>query len=186
MLSKASINTESNYFFAGNPWSCNCQNIKTIQEFLEKYTSLIMDTEHMTCSDCKCTLLHLDYKEMCTKDHDYMIWVILVEAILLVVVMLKFTWDCMRYRRTGHLPWVARNLCWSVPGISSGRWTPHLPSICAHGEDGGEDSGGVDQPNQGVAKGSSGYITCSSSQSSDSAPTRTFPGGKESSVVRFL
>jgi len=185
MLSKASINTESNYFFSGNPWSCNCQNIKTIQEFLEKYSSLIMDTEHMRCSDCECTLLHLDYKEMCTKDHDYMIWVILVEAILLVVIMLKFTWDCIRYRRTGHLPWVARHLCWSVPGISRGRWTPCLPGICAQGEDEGEN---LDQPDQGVGKGSSGYLTCSgSSQSSKSARThRACPGGKESSVVRFL
>ena len=188
MLSKASINTESNYFFAGNPWSCNCQNIKTIQEFLEKYSSLIMDTEHMICSDCECTLLHLDYREMCTKDHDYMIWVILVEAILLVVIMLKFTWDCIRYRRTGHLPWVAQNLCCSLPGISRGRWTPHIPSICATGEQESEGQEVVVQPNQRVGKGSSGYITCSgsSTHSSKGAPTRSCPGGKESSVVRFL
>ena len=189
MLSKASINTESNYFFAGNPWSCNCQNIKTIQEFLEKYSSLIMDTEHMMCSDCECALLHLDYKEMCTKDHDYMIWVILVEAILLVVIMLKFTWDCIRYRRTGHLPWVARHLCWSVPGISRGRWTPRLPGLCVQGEDEGEESEPVDQPDLIVGKGSSGYLTCSGSSSHSSKSARTHracPGGKESSVVRFL
>jgi len=187
MLSKASINTESNYFFAGNPWSCNCQNIKTIQEFLEKYSSLIMDTEHMHCSDCECTLLHLDYKEMCTKNHDYMIWVILVEVILLVGIMLKLTWDCVRYRRTGHLPWVARHLCWSVPGISRGRWTSNLPNMCAQGEQVNGQKVTLN-PNQGVANGSSGYITCSgsSSHSSKTVQTRTCPGEKESSVVRFL
>ena len=129
MLSKASINTESNYFFAGNPWSCNCQNIKPIQEFLQKYSRLIMDTKHMYCSNCESTLLHLDYKVMCSKDHDYMIWVIVVEAILLAMIMLKLTWDCVRYRRIGHLPWVARHLCWSVPGISRGRWMPQLSSM---------------------------------------------------------
>ena len=96
MLSKVSINTESNYFFAGNPWSCNCQNIKTIQEFLEKYSSLIMDTEHMHCAGGESTLLHLDYKEICSKGHDYMIWVIVVEAIRLVMIMIKLTWDCVR------------------------------------------------------------------------------------------
>eukprot|EP00092_Neocalanus_flemingeri_P023132 GFUD01025081.1.p1 GENE.GFUD01025081.1~~GFUD01025081.1.p1 ORF type:complete len:565 (+),score=137.16 GFUD01025081.1:64-1758(+) len=187
MLSKASINRESNYFFAGNPWSCNCQTIKTIQEFLEKYSSLIMDTEHMHCSERECSVLHLDYKEMCTKDHDHMIWVIMVEAILLVVIMLKLTWDCVRYRRTGHLPWVARHLCWSVPGLSRSRWTPQLPVICAQLEHVSSSEGGL-EPNIEVAKGSSGYITSSgrSSHSSKTTPLRTHPGGKESSVVRFL
>ena len=151
MLSKASINTESNYFFAGNPWSCNCQNIKTIQEFLEKYSSLIMDTEHMYCSDCESTVLHLNYKEMCAKDHDYMIWVIIVEAILLVMIMLKLSWDCVRYRRTGHLPWVARHLCGSVPGISRGRWMPQLSSMFVQGEHLRGQGGGVG-PNHGVAR----------------------------------
>jgi len=189
MLSKASINVESNYFFAGNPWSCNCQTIKTIQEFLEKYNNLIMDTEHMHCSECECSLLHLDYKEMCTKDHDYMIWVIMVEAIFLVMIVIKLTWDCIRYRRTGHLPWVARHLCWSVPGIAPGRWTwtPQLPSVCAQGGPVSASEGGVD-PNMVVSKGSSGYITSSgnSSNSSKNGQPRMRPGGKEDSVVRFV
>ena len=189
MLSKASINMESNYFFAGNPWSCNCQNIKTIQEFLEKYNSLIMDTEHMLCSDCECTLLHLDYREMCTKDHDPMVWVIMVEAIVLVMIMLKLTWDCIRYRRTGHLPWLARHLSCSVPGISRGSWTSRLPTICAQGEHVSASEGGVD-PNHVVSKGSSGYITCSGNSShsskTDGVTPRTHPGGKEDSVVRFV
>ena len=141
----------------------------------------------MHCSDCESTVLHLDYKEMCSKDHDYMIWVIVVETILLVIIMFKLTWDCVRYRRTGHLPWVARHLCWSVPGITRGRLMPQLSSMFAQKEQASGQVGGV-EPNQGVAKGSSGYITCSgnTSHSSKTLPLRTCSGGKESSVVRFL
>ena len=39
-----------------------------------------------------------------------------MEVLLLVAVVLKLGWDCVRYRRTGHLPWVARHMCWSLPG----------------------------------------------------------------------
>ena len=148
-----------------------------------------MDTEHMHCSECECSLLHLDYKEMCTKDHDHMVWVIMVEAIFLVMIVIKLTWDCIRYRRTGHLPWVARHLCWSVPGIAPGRWTwtPQLPSVCAQGGPVSTSEGGVD-PNMVVSKGSSGYITSSgnSSNSSKNGQPRMRPGGKEDSVVRFV
>jgi hypothetical protein len=136
----------------------------------------------MHCAGGESTLLHLDYKEMCSKDHDYMIWVIIVEAILLVAIMLKLTWDCVRYRRTGHLPWVARHLCWSDSGISRGRWMPQLSSMFAQGEHLSVQGGGVEP------KGSSGYITCSgnTSHSSKTLPLRTCPVGKESTVVRFL
>jgi len=189
MLSKASINVESNYYFAGNPWSCNCQNIKTIQEFLEKYNSLIMDTEHMQCSECECSLFYLDYKEMCTQDFDYMIWVITAEVIVLLIFVFKLTWDCIRYRRTGHLPWVARHLCWSVPDITPGRWSwsSCLPSGCAQ-EPPASTSEGDREHNLVVSKGSSGYITISgnSSNSSKNGQTRICPGGKEDSVVRFV
>ena len=186
MLSKASINKESNYFFAGNPWSCNCQNIKTIQEFLEKYSSLIMDTEHMTCSDCDCNLLNLDYKEMCTSDSDSMIWVVVAETFLLVMIVMKLTWDCVQYRRTGHLPWIARHLGGSVPGIARPRWTPHLPKLCGLQEQEGEGHAGPGHHGKGVGKGSSGYITCSGSSSHSSKSNNTRTGIKESSVVRFL
>ena len=141
----------------------------------------------MHCSDCESTVLNLKYKVMCSKNHDYMIWVIIVETILLVMIMLKLTWDCIRYRRTGHPPWVARHLCWSVQGISRGRWMPQFSSMFAQEEHASRQGSGVD-PNQGVAKGSSGYITCSgnTSHSSKAVPLRTCLGGKESSVVRFL
>ena len=53
---------ENIYYFADNPWSCNCHNIKTIQEFLNKYSNLIEDIEYMKCTECDCALLYLDYK----------------------------------------------------------------------------------------------------------------------------
>ena len=98
MLSKA-VDKESVYFFAGNPWSCNCNNIKTIQEFLEKFSSIILDTEEMECMECDCSLLNLDYKEMCSTGSDSMLWLITLELSLLLLVLVKFSWDCVTYRR---------------------------------------------------------------------------------------
>ena len=91
MLNKASVTleTEGSYYFGDNPWSCNCENIKTLQQFLQKYNSLIKDTECMQCSDCECSLLHLDYKQMCTKNHDYMMLVIISETVLIILIMIK-------------------------------------------------------------------------------------------------
>ena len=42
---------------------------------------------------------------------DYMIIVIAIEATLLVIVLAKLGIDCIRYNRTGELPWVARHCC---------------------------------------------------------------------------
>ena len=89
---------ENLYYLADNPWSCSCHNIRTIQvrtnhstaaghvtpvltsdwlqEFLLKYSNLIADAKAMQCSECECSVLLLDFKEMCTRDRaDGMIWV---------------------------------------------------------------------------------------------------------------
>ena len=156
MLYKASMKhplnwgEENMYYMAGNPWSCSCNNIKTIQEFLNKYSNLIEDAADMMCDECNCDILHLDFKEMCASNGtDSMIVVICLEVSLLVLVMVKLTWDCIRYRRTGHLPWVARHMCWSVPGISrSVRWSPmsRLPPLCpSNGPRDPGDNGGDTQ-----------------------------------------
>ena len=71
---------------------------------------------------------------------------IVLEVLLLVAVVLKLGWDCVRYRRTGHLPWVARHMCWSLPGTGRvlTRSAPIVvlqkvpselhPKVCNHGE----------------------------------------------------
>ena len=59
-----------------------------------------------------------------------MIWVILLESLLLVTLLSKLAWDVVRYRRSGHLPWVARHLCWTVPGRSRQRWSPQWGGLC--------------------------------------------------------
>ena len=153
--------------------------------------------------------------------------VIVLEVVLLVALVLKLGWDCVRYRRTGHLPWVARHMCWSLPGTGrvltrsapigqqgtvltshwsrshwAQEWPPRLPrllSSCPAGA--GADpaqltssSAGSGEKARVVSKGSSGYITCSAASSNSGAGAGTaragagqgLPGGKESSVVRFL
>lgn len=36
LLAKSLSSLEPKFYFAGNPWTCNCQTIKTIQDFVEK------------------------------------------------------------------------------------------------------------------------------------------------------
>ena len=177
MLSKAVADKEGRYFFAENPWSCNCNNIKTIQEFLEKFSSVILDTEQMECVECDCSLLNLDYKEMCSTGGASMLWLIIIELCLLVVVLVKFSWDCVTYRRTGELPWLARNLCCSLQGITpTSNWRSRLSGVWRARERRAPES-------RAVRKGSSGYITCSAASNNS---VRNTPGNKESSVVRFI
>jgi len=178
---------ENIYYFADNPWSCNCHNIKTIQEFLNKYSNLIEDIEYMKCTECDCALLYLDYKEMCATRDSNMLWLVILEVCLLLAVLVKLSWDCVRYRRTGHLPWIARHMCWSVPGISRSRWSPRLPNIFSR-----NDSSTEENARRIVSKGSSGYITCSATSSNSGAGKSNIgekykaQGVKESSVVRFI
>jgi hypothetical protein len=56
-----------------------------------------MDTEQLHCAGSESTVLNLDYKEIRSKDNDYTIWVIIVEAILLVKVDMRLC-PVERYR----------------------------------------------------------------------------------------
>ena len=56
-----------------------------LQEFLLKYSNLIADARAMQCSECECSVLLLDFKEMCTRDRaDGMIWVGCVLYVLVI------------------------------------------------------------------------------------------------------
>ena len=158
------------FFLAGNPWSCNCHNIKTFQEFLLKYNDIIMDAEKMRCQEYPGEALEqVDYKTICSsKDYSLLVFCSL-ELLLLVAVIVKLTCDCVEYKRTGNLPWCARwvgqafgvdsswfdclrKLCWSVPGIPRPHWTsPQLPTNFCNTRS--SDSRGS------VGQGSSGYLT---------------------------
>ena len=175
MLSQAVADKEGVYFFAGNPWSCNCHNIQEIQEFLEKFSSIILDTEEMRCDECDCSLLNLDYKEMCSTGGDSMLWLIILEVSLLLLVLAKFSWDCVTYRRTGELPWLARHLCCSLQGLPASNWCSRLTSWRWRVRRTGETR-------SQQRRGSSGYMTCSGGSNNTAAPCTPH---KESSVVRF-
>ena len=121
-MSKCSINTKSSFFNSDNPWSCSCQNIRQIQEFVHKYSSLIKDAEDICCANWDDILLQIDYTDRCYKSQDPMIWVIIVEVVLLVLLICNFVRDVVRYRRTGNLPWIARHFCGSVSGRTGQSW----------------------------------------------------------------
>lgn len=166
------------FFLAGNPWSCNCHNIKTFQEFLLKYNDIIVDGDEMRCEEYSGEALEqVDYKTICSSTAYGLLVFCSLELLLLVAVIIKLTCDCVEYKRTGNLPWCARKLCWSVPGIPRPHWTsPRLPSsFCNVTRATTTDSPGS------VGQGSSGYLTSSSGGSQGGRP-----GGRETAVVRFL
>lgn len=79
---------------------------------MSRFHNIITDAEEVECYEFSGqSLLHLDYKAMCASNSgpDLMVTVIVVEVLLIVVILTKFTWDCIVYRRTGQLPWVARS-----------------------------------------------------------------------------
>ena len=106
-----------------NPWICSCTNLKFFQEFLQQYSSLIIDSKELMCSNFDSYILETDFPSLCFNSSDPLKWVVLIEAILLLLIIYNFIRDVVRYRRDGRLPWLARNLCWSAKG---GRWKPKL------------------------------------------------------------
>ena len=103
------------------------QKIKTVlQEFLEKFNSLILDTERMACAECGCPLLDLDYKSLCASGQAGLVWLVLAEAALLAAVLAKLGWDCVQ---------VANNNINKISGISSsilmGYFWPNLNMLNA-------------------------------------------------------
>merc|ERR1719474_912604 len=122
-----SVEEGLNFMFADNPWECQCERIKHMQEFLVKYQFLLKDANEMRCTGSEVYIVDLDYKNECEQDNeDFMTWLVVVEFVLLVLVLSKLTYDVVLYRRTGHLPWIARHLCGKnvlcLPGISRFNW----------------------------------------------------------------
>ena len=159
------------FFLASNPWSCNCHNIKTFQEFLLKYNDInIMDGGEMRCEEYPGKALEeVDYKTICSSEAYGLFVFCCLELLLLVAVVVKLTCDCVEYKRTGNLPWCARwvglvwgclkaakiafrKLCWSVPGIPRPHWSsPQLPSSFCNTSN--------SRSRGSVGQGSSGYLT---------------------------
>ena len=130
----------------------------------------------MKCEECDCSLLNLDYKEMCSTGGDNMLWLIVLELSLLLLVLAKFSWDCVTYRRTGELPWLARHLCCSLQGLPATSWCSRLANIWRW------PARRRDRARSQQRRGSSGYMTCSGGSNNTAVPVTPH---KESSVVRF-
>lgn len=102
-----------NFMFGNNPWDCGCDSLKETQDFIYAYGSYIRDAQQMACGKSGAPkIVSARYLELCTPHHfDYLLWITILEAILLLLVCSKLIYDIVQYRRTGQLPWLARMLC---------------------------------------------------------------------------
>eukprot|EP00095_Tigriopus_kingsejongensis_P002858 maker-scaffold52_size450388-snap-gene-0.12 protein:Tk02858 transcript:maker-scaffold52_size450388-snap-gene-0.12-mRNA-1 annotation:"protein singed wings 2 isoform x1" len=102
-----------NFLLAHNPWDCGCDSLKETQDFIYAYGSYLRDGQHLACGKSGSPeIVSAKYVELCTPHHvDYLLWITILEAILLVLVCSKLIYDVLQYRRTGQLPWLARALC---------------------------------------------------------------------------
>lgn len=176
--------------FSDNPWSCHCETIKTVQDFLAKYQFLLQDADLMHCAEMRGASLHdVDYKLECAQEQegDVMVWVVVFELSLLLAVLGKLGWDIVVYRQSGRLPWVARHLCfWSVPGISTARlgWRRWTVGSALPRET------NIQRATSLGKASSSGYLTASANSSQGGQDLGRqkllLPGGREASVVHFL
>lgn len=112
------------YLFAKNPWSCDCESVNEIQQFVYEYKVFLRDADYLACGVEESPLfIKLDYNSLCTDDSgvDYMVILIVVEVLLLTLILSKLSYDIWQYRRTGELPWLARHIClgYSYSGIKS-------------------------------------------------------------------
>merc|ERR550519_1001540 len=83
---------------------------------------MMKDAYNITCQEPLDMFLEdMNYDEICLFQVNWLHILIVAEVVLLAVVVLKLCYDVLQYRRTGHLPWVARHLCCS--SLSSNRWT---------------------------------------------------------------
>ncbi|XP_050057896.1 protein singed wings 2 isoform X1 [Aphis gossypii] len=101
-------------YLGANPWRCNCLFAPAFQDFLVKYKSLIMDLSDIKCSyqqndEYYLTPIHdLPRNTLCRNSATDMVnfWDSLnvLLASLIVVIVLKFIYDYIMYKKYGRLP----------------------------------------------------------------------------------
>ncbi|XP_022179780.1 protein singed wings 2 isoform X1 [Myzus persicae] len=101
-------------YLGANPWRCNCLFAPAFQDFLIKYQSLIMDLSDIKCSyqqndEYYMTPIHdLPRNTLCRNSATDMVnfWDSLnvLLASLIVVVVIKFIYDYVLYKKYGRLP----------------------------------------------------------------------------------
>ena len=111
------IGKKHQYFYLSeNPWSCHCNNIKEIQQFIYEHKEVIRDHALLQCEDGT-KIIEIDYNGLCMTSSesgmDSMTILICIEVILLILVVSKLFYDYRQYNRTGALPWLARSGCLS-------------------------------------------------------------------------
>ncbi|XP_025195558.1 protein singed wings 2 isoform X2 [Melanaphis sacchari] len=101
-------------YLGANPWRCNCLFAPAFQDFLIKYKSLIMDLSDIKCSyqqndEYYLTPIHdLPRNTLCRNSTTDMVnfWDSLnvLLASLIVVIILKFIYDYIMYKKYGRIP----------------------------------------------------------------------------------
>jgi len=103
------------FLFAENPWSCDCEFVKEIQEFLYHRIPFLRDAESLYCGgepDEDNTIIRLKYDNFCHTDVyiDATMIIVIFEVVLLILIICKLIYDVRHYNRTGELPWLARHI----------------------------------------------------------------------------
>eukprot|EP00096_Caligus_rogercresseyi_P009563 TRINITY_DN3263_c0_g2_i3.p1 TRINITY_DN3263_c0_g2~~TRINITY_DN3263_c0_g2_i3.p1 ORF type:complete len:547 (+),score=-2.82 TRINITY_DN3263_c0_g2_i3:260-1900(+) len=110
-MRKKNFHGSVDFLFFGNPLDCNCRNLTKLQQFLYEYKLYLRDADLLACGiNQSPILIQIDYAQFCETSFDYMWIVIFGESFLLILVLSRLTYDVINYRRSGELPWLAKNM----------------------------------------------------------------------------
>jgi hypothetical protein len=101
-------------FLQGNRLNCDCNSAKVLRLWLLSRQTHIKDIDGILCDNNLPKVVDLSELKLCqSKPHDwadYIYFLIAIEIILLMLLIMKVSYDYWVFKTAGYLPWPASKM----------------------------------------------------------------------------
>lgn len=100
-------------YFAGNRLNCDCNSAKVVRLWLLGNKEHIKDYDEIMCENIPQNVTQLSEIKLCQSKHDwtdYIFYLIAAEVLLLLVLVLKVSYDYYVFKTQSYLPWPANKM----------------------------------------------------------------------------
>ncbi|XP_037937961.1 protein halfway-like [Teleopsis dalmanni] len=97
----------------GNKLECDCNSAKVLKLWLLERSRDIPDYNDILCRNMAHRVMELQEEKMCQSPHDwtdYIYYLIAAEALLLIALITKVSYDYWVFKTAGYLPWPASKM----------------------------------------------------------------------------
>lgn len=97
----------------GNQLICDCNSLKVVKLWLMSQSHHVLDAQQILCNSPPLSILDVSEKDICQSHHDwtnYIYILITVEMLLLILLIIKVSYDYWVFKTAGYLPWPASKM----------------------------------------------------------------------------